>query len=245
MASKQNIITKVKGDLMKNIVMRGARLTGLCLCLIILFSCGGSKLLLTPIPPQIESMEGYASLRIKNEEGTAKSKFSFLFHLPSRCRIEASDFLGRTLYHIIISQEGAFFVVPSKQVFWKGKEEEIVSRFLGFQLNLNEMISLMNGEWDWANEKDRARLDEWVFERDNQGRVIIGRREELWFYMEEFIVNTPLAKTIVFKHPMNDGRVKILSVGFNNPIKEGAFSTSSLKQYQQKTWVEIEAILKK
>jgi hypothetical protein len=230
---------------MKNIAVLGVRMMGLFLCLMILFSCGGSKLLLTPIPPQIESMEGHASLRIKNEEGSAKSKFSFVFHLPSQCRIEASDFIGRTLYHIIISEEGAFFVVPSKQVFWQGKEEEIVSRFLGFRLNLNEMISLLNGEWDWKNEEDRARLDEWIFERDNQGRVVIGRREDLWFYMEEFIVNTTLARTIVFKHPLNEGRVKILNIGFNYPIQEGAFSTTSLMHYQQKTWAEIEALLQK
>jgi len=230
---------------MKNIVALGVRMTGLFLCLIVLFSCGGSKLLLTPIPPHIESMEGHASLRIKNEEGSAKSKFSFLFHLPSQCRIEVSDFIGRTLYHIIISEAGAFFVVPSKQIFWQGKEEEIVSRFLGFRLNLNEMISLLKGEWDWENEEDKVRLDEWLFERDNQGRVIIGRREDLWFYVEEFIVNTPLARTIVFKHPLNEGRVKILNIGFNIPIREGAFSIASLKHFQQKTWAEIEALLQK
>lgn len=230
---------------MKNIIVLGVRLTGLFLCLMILFSCGGTKLLLTPIPPKIESMEGYASLRIKNAEGTAKSKFSFIFRLPSQGRIEASDFLGRTLYHIVINEEGAFFVVPSKQVFWQGKEEEIVSRFLGFQLNLHEMISLVDGEWDWDNEKDRTRLDEWIFERDNQGRIIIGRRQDLWFFVEEFIVNTPLARTIVFKHPLNEGRVKILNIGFNNPVKEGAFSTSFVQNYQQKSWAEIEAILQK
>jgi len=236
---------KGKGDLMTKKVMLGARLTGLSFCLMILFSCGGSKLLLTPIPPEITSMEGYASLRIKNEEGSAKSKFSFLFRLPTQGRIEASDFLGRTLYHIIINEDGAFFVVPSKQVFWQGKEEEIVSRFLGFRLNLNEMISLMNGEWDWDDEEDRTRLEEWIFERDKQGRVVIGRREDLWFYVEEFIVNTPLARTIIFKHPMNDGRVRILSIGFNIPLREGAFSTSFLENYQQKSWAEIEALLQK
>jgi hypothetical protein len=230
---------------MKNVCVLALRWVGLCLCLVILFSCGGSKLLLTPIPPQIDSMEGYASLRLKNEEGSAKSKFSFLFHLPSQGRIEASDFLGRTLYHIIISEEGAFFVIPSKKIYWKGEEEEIVYRFLGFHLDLNEMISLMNGEWDWDSEEDKARLDEWIFERDNQGRVAIGRREELWFFVEEFIVNTSLARTIVFKHPMNDGRVRILNIGFNKPVKDGAFSTSFLQNFEQKTWAEIEAILQK
>jgi hypothetical protein len=230
---------------MKQLAASGFRIMGCCFCLMILFSCRSSRLLLTPIPPQIESMEGYASLRLKNAEGSAKSKFSFVFHLPSKGRIEASDFLGRTLYHIIISEEGAFFVVPSKRIFWQGKEEEIVYRFLGFQLNLNEMISLLNGQWDWDNEEDRARLDEWIFERDKQGRVVIGRREDLWFYVEEFIVNTPLARTIVFKHPLNDGRVKILNIGFNNPIKEGAFSTSFVNTFEQKSWDEIEALLQK
>ena len=230
---------------MKKFMVPSLRMIGLCLCVAFLLSCGSSKLLLTPIPPQIDSMEGYASLRLKNEEGSAKSKFSFLFHLPSKGRIESSDFLGRTLYHIIINDEGAFFAVPSKKVFWQGTEEEIVYRFLGFRLNLDEMISLMNGQWNWSDREDRARLDEWIFEQDKQGRVVIGRREDLWFYVEEFIVNTPLARTIIFKHPLNDGRVKILNIGFNKPIKEGAFSTSFLDAYQRKTWVEIEALLQK
>ena len=230
---------------MRKAVGASVRLMGLCFYLMILLSCAGSKLLLTPIPPQIDSMEGHASLRIKNEEGSSKSKFSFLFHLPSQGRIEATDFLGRTLYHIVICEEGAFFVVPSKQIYWKGKEEEIVYRFLGFQLSLKEMISLMNGEWDWESEEDKARLDEWIFERDKQNRIAIGRREELWFYVEEFIVNTSLARTIVFKHPMNEGRVRILNIGFNKPVKEEAFSTSFLQNYDQKSWAEIEAILQK
>ena len=116
---------------------------------------------------------------------------------------------------------------------------------MGFRLNLNEMISLMNGEWDWESEEDKARLDEWIFERDKQGRVAVGRREELWFYIEEFIVNTSLARTVVFKHPINEGRVRVLNIGFNKPVKEGAFSTSFLQRYKQKTWAEIEAILQK
>jgi hypothetical protein len=204
-----------------------------------------AKLLLTPIPPKVESMEGYASLRIQSEEGATRSKFSFLFNLPSRCRIEVSDFLGRSLYQILISEEGAFFIVPSKRVFWQGSEEEIVYRFLGFRLDLKEMISLLNNEWEWDKREDAAGPAKWIFERDKQGRVVIGRRGELWFYVEEFIVNTSLARAIVFKHPLSEGRMKILSIGFNKSFPEKAFSTEVLRGYQQKTWSEIEDLLQR
>ena len=236
---------RFKVTLEKEAILRRAFLFGISIFLMGLISCRPTQLLLTPIPPQVESMEGYASLRIKGETGATRSKFAFLFNLPSRCRIEVSDFLGRSLYQILINEEGAFFIVPSKKVFWQGSEEEIVYRFLGFRLNLKEMSSLLNNEWAWDKEEDAARMAEWIFERDKQGRVVIGRRGELWFYVEEFIVNTPLARTIVFRHPLNEGRVKVLSIGFNKSFPEEAFSMTVLMGYQQKTWAEIEDLIRR
>jgi len=188
-------------------------------------------------------MEGYASLRIEGEEGASRSKFAFLFDLPSRGRIEVSDFLGRSLYQIMINEKGAFFIVPSKKVFWQGSEEEIVYRFLGFRLNLKEMISLLNNEWEWESEADRSRLEEWVFERDNQGRIVIGRRGELWFHVQEFIVNTTLARTVVFRHPLNEGRIKILNIGFNKTVDQKIFAAAVLRGYKRESWADIEKIL--
>ncbi|MBN1223386.1 MAG: hypothetical protein JXB23_09055 [Candidatus Aminicenantes bacterium] len=225
--------------------MKSAKLIGMCLILIIVSSCMPSKLLLTPIPPKIETMEGYASLRIKGEEGATRSKFSFLFSLPSRGKIEVSDFLGRSLNQIMINEEGAYFIVPSKKVFWQGSEEEIVYRFLGFRLNLKEMISLLNNEWEWGDEEEASRLVEWVFERDKQGRIVIGRRGELWFYVQEFIVNTSLARTITFRHPLHEGSIRILNIAFNRPVNQETFATTLLRHYQQKTWDEIEELLRR
>lgn len=229
----------------KGETLRHAPVLAISIFLAGLVSCRPTQLLLTPIPPKIESMEGYASLRIQSEEGATRSKFAFLFNLPSRCRIEVSDFLGRSLYQILINEEGAFFVVPSKKVYWQGSEEEIVYRFLGFRLNLKEIISLLNNEWEWDQKAGAARTAEWIFERDKQGREVIGRRGEMWFYVEEFIVNTSLARTIVFRHPLSEGRMKILSIGFNKSFPEEAFSRAVLRGYQQKTWAEIEALLQR
>jgi hypothetical protein len=236
---------RLKSNWRKGEILRQATVLVISFFLTGLVSCRPTKLLLTPIPPKVESMEGYASLRIQSEEGATRSKFSFLFNLPSRCRIEVSDFLGRSLYQILINEEGAFFIVPSKKVFWQGSEEEIVYRFLGFRLNLKEMISLLNNEWGWVQEDGAARTAEWFFERDKQGREVIGRRGELWFYVEEFIVNTSLARAIVFRHPLSEGRLKILSIGFNKSFSEEAFSMAVLRSCQQKTWSEIEALLQR
>ena len=121
----------------------------LALALFVLICCRPSGVLLQPVPVNIDRIEGHASLKISGEQGSARSKFAFLFQLPHQGRIEVSDFLlGRTLYQIIIDGERAVFLIPSKRVYWEGGEEEIIDYFLGFRLSLDEMISLIKGKWE-------------------------------------------------------------------------------------------------
>jgi len=205
------------------------------------FSCTIPQTRISPPPPQIERIEGYASLRIESGDESARSKFSFLFQLPDRGRIDVSSFLGKTVYQIVIDNQTAFLLIPSKKVYWQGKEEEIVEKILGFRLNLDELISLMTGEWKVAEEKPWQRG--WILEQDEGGRIQAGQRVELGFEVIEFFPNTSVVRLLTFEHPLNRGRLKILAINFNQPLKEGVFSRQFLNRYQKKSWAEIEEML--
>jgi hypothetical protein len=205
--------------------------------------CHPSRISLSP-PSRIESIEGYASIRMRGDQGTVRSKFSFLFHLPHQARISFTDLLGRSVCQIIVDKEKAVFVIPSKRVYWQGEEEEIIDRFLGFRLSLDEVISLLNGEWDGGQggEKEKS-LEGWSFEKDKAGRIVFGQRGEFRFGVKEFFAKTPFARIIGFEDPLNKGSLKILSLSFNQPLKQESFSLSFLEGYKQKSWEEIEKIL--
>jgi hypothetical protein len=205
--------------------------------------CHPSKILLTP-PSRIESIEGYASIKMSGEQGLVRSKFSFLFRLPHQARISVTDLLGRAIYQIIVDEERAVFVLPSKRVYWQGQEEEIIDKFLGFRLSLNEVISLLSGEWkEGKGGEEEKSLGAWSFKKDETGRVVIGQRGEFRFEIKEFFSKTPFARLIGFEHPLNRGSLKILSLSFNQPIKQESFSFSFLDSYKRKSWEEIEKIL--
>jgi len=210
------------------------------LVLLSLSHCSTAPVLLTPVPPQIESMEGYASLSYDGAQGSAKTKFSFLFVSPDRGRIDASDFLGRAIYQVIITDDQAYFVLPSKKVYWRAVEQEIVFRFMGFYLSLEEMASLLSGRWPEDNEEGSR--SEWTLERDKQNRVVGGNRGELRFYVEKFVANTDIAHSIFFSHPLNEGHIKIRNIGFNQSLKKRVFSTGFIQRYEEKTWEEIQKL---
>lgn len=198
-----------------------------------------------PPPPQLHSLEGYASLILKNGQQTVRSKFSFFFDCPGDGLLDVSDFLGRTLYQIIITQKKAFFLVPSKKIYWQGEDEEIIDKFLGFRLNVYELMALLSGQWskiEIANNRDSWQ-QEWALKKDKQGRIISGRRGELEFEVQEFFRDTSVIRRLAFHHPWNSGYLKILSLRFNRSLKKQLFSLAFLSHYQQKSWAEIEKIL--
>jgi len=204
--------------------------------------CHPSRIFLSP-PSQIESIEGYASIRMIGDQGSVRSKFSFLFHLPHQAKITVSDFLGKGICEVIVEEERAVFVLPSKRVYWQGDEEEIIDKFLGFRMSLEEMISLLRGEWKEERGADEKNLDGWSFEKDEAGRIIAGQRGELRFEVKEFFAQTAFARIVGFEHPLNRGSLKILELSFNQPIKKESFSLSFLERYERKSWEEIEKIL--
>ena len=161
--------------------------------------------------------------------------------------MEVSNWFGKTLYQIIIVEENAFFVLPSKRVFWQGEEEEIIQKFLGFRVNLYEMISFLSGQWEASGitAQGRAWMESWNLEKDEKGRVLSGQRGELFFEVEEFFDQTPFARILNFHHPLSRGRLKTLQINLNRPIKKDAFSVAFLERFEEKSWAEIEKMFDK
>jgi hypothetical protein len=223
--------------------LRKAHIVAVCLALTILACCQSPPISLSPLPSRIERIEGHASLMITGNQGVARSKFSFLFQLPNRGRIDVSGALGRVLYRIVIYDGEAYFVVPSKKVYWQGQEEEIIDKFMGFRLNLTEMINLLSGTWSQEEMLRNEGLGNWTFVKDREGRIISGQREELWFEIKEFIGDTPFARRLIFEHPLSEGQVKVLSINLNRPVNEKVFSKKFVEKYQSRTWAEIQELL--
>lgn len=221
--------------------------TSLILALFGLISCRPTGVLLQPVPENIDRIEGHASIKISGEQGSARSKFAFLFQLPHQGRIEVSDFLlGRTLYQIIVDKERAVFFVPSKKVYWEGAEEEIMDYFLGFRLSLDEIISLIQGRWGERPRegKHEGETDTWNLIKDERGRILGGSRGSLRFEVKEFLSGSAIPRILIFQHPVNSGRLKMLRVDFNRPAKKkDVFSLSFLDDYRRVSWEEIEKIL--
>ena len=226
-------------------VFKASLFTMLSLALFFLVNCRPSRVFLLPLPSKIKRIEGYASIRITGDQGSARSKFSFLFQLPHQGRIEVSSLFGRTLYQIIVDEDKAVFILPSKKVYWQGEEEEIIDKLLGFRLNLYEMINLLSGKWEdrELETKNEKSLGSWNFIKDEKGRIKSGQRGKFHFEIKEFIQNTPFARILTFNYLQSRGRLKILNINLNQPIKKGAFSLSFLDKYKRKSWAEIEKIL--
>lgn len=223
--------------------MRKVLWSGSCLLFFFLSACQHAPISLGPLPSRIETIEGHASLRISGDQGSSRSKFAFVFQLPNRARIEVSGALGRVLYRILIVEGGAYFIVPSKRVYWQGREEQIIDKFLGFQLNLSEMINLLSGRWRKGGEEIEAIAEGWSLEKTQDGRIVSGQRGDLWFKITEFIDNTPFAQRLVFEHPLSSGQLKMLSMGLNKPVNEKVFSQQFLERYVPKTWEEIQELV--
>lgn len=224
--------------------MNRLRLAGCFFALMLLISCSLSRWTPPPLPSRIERLEGYASLRVRGEGGTAKSKFSFLFELPHQGRIDVTSVLGKTIYQIFIEEKQAFLVIPSKRVYWQGEEEEIIDKFFGFRLCLEDLVSLFSGQWKRSGrDSGESWREGWVLEKDGQGRIIRGFKEDLIFEVEEFFKNSSVIRLLTFRHPLSSGRLKILAINFNQPLKERVFALIFLKKYKRKTWAEIEEML--
>ena len=120
---------------------------------------------------------------------------------------------GTTKAQILIFSDISYLTIPEKKVYWEGSTEEIMKVFLGFDLDLVEIKALLTGKW--------------------------GKNLKGW----EFFRDTVVPKIINFSYAEGYGKIKILKIKFNQPIKSGVFSKFFVKYYQKKTLDEIMEML--
>jgi len=199
-----------------------------------LWSCRPVRPVFSPLPPQVRSIEGYASFRLNREGAAVKSRFSFVFLLPDRGRIEVSDPLGRTVSLLFIEKEKAYFVLPRKHAYWKSSREEVLAKLLGFSLTPEEITSLLTGK--------AGQMQGWVTEEDRRGRAVRGRRDDLQFEIRQFYSSSSLPQLLLLSRAADRGSLKILRLNFNQPLKDEAFKLAFLEDaaYAATTWEGIE-----
>jgi len=199
-----------------------------------LFSCLPSNPAVTPVPSTVESMEGFATLRLARGGETAKSKLSFLFRLPGQGRVEVIDPLGRTASILFLDGEEAYLVLPGRRAYWKSSRDEVMSKLLGFALGLEDLAHILTGRGDL--------LSGWTLERDSQGRVIRGRSEDVQFEVRQFFEESPIPRLLVLIRAEDRGSLRILRLSFNQPLKEKAFQLFFLEEsgYRAAEWNEVE-----
>jgi hypothetical protein len=190
-------------------------------------------------PADVRAVEGYGSASVESLDAFVRGRFAFRFERPAAGRIEAFDPLGRTLYVLVFRGERAWFVVPSKRVYWENAAVEIMNRWLGFSLNPEDVVRLLSGRWDDA----AGGSGEWQFIRDAQGRVTAGERGGLRFEVREFFPGAGAPRIIAFEDFAAAGRLRVLEARFNPPARDAGADLAFLETFSPVTWAELEALL--
>jgi outer membrane biogenesis lipoprotein LolB len=209
-------------------------LTGLLGLIAALAACAGRAPVLVPPPYGVEAVEGFGSASMRGEDVAVKGKFAFLFRRPGLGRVEAVDPIGRTAFLMIFREDRAYFVVPGKKAYAEEGPEAMMKKFLGISLPPDEALRLLSGTW-----ADAGAGSGWSVEQDERGRVARGERNGFAFTVREFFPGAGVPRDIGLSGPETSGRMKVLKLGFNPPLREAAFDVSFLRGYVLKTWAEI------
>ena len=211
------------------------------LAALLLPACRPPRAFVGPVPADIREIEGDASLRVMREGRTSRSRFAFVLEPSRRGRVTVTGVLGAAAAEIVLSGPDGYFVLPSEKAYWKAAPEEIVEKFLGFPLSLDEMSGLICGRWPAGpgNEPPPG----WTLDRDGEGRITAGRKGRLEFTVLEFFPGSPVPKVLDYRDPGSQGRLTVRSIEFNGPGASGAFDLDFLRAFSAKSWEEIRRIL--
>ncbi|MDH7513234.1 MAG: lipoprotein insertase outer membrane protein LolB [Clostridiales bacterium] len=220
------------------IILSAVVLIGIGVAVFCATSCHPGPPRFSPLPPEVISIEGYASLRLTRGGETAKSRLSFIFVLPDRGRIEALDPLGRTISILLMDNEEAFLVLPSKKAYWRAGRDEALAKLLGFELSPKEITDILSGNAD--------AMSGWELEQDGQGRTVRGERDSLRFDVKQFFGKSALPQLLALSRGGEKGSLRIIRLNFNQPLKDAVFERAFLwdEAYRPTTWAEMEKWLK-
>jgi hypothetical protein len=210
---------------------------------LLLFSCRPPRTFLGPVPAEVHEIEGDASLKITRNGETSRTRFAFVLEISRRGRVVVTDFLGGVAAEIVLAGDDGYFVLPSEKVYWKAGPAEIVEKFLGFPLTLDEMAGLICGRWP-AGMEDGTPFRRWSFERDGDGRTRAGRKNGLEFTVSEFFPGSQVPRTVDFRDAFGSGRLTVRGIEFNGLGAERAFNLDFIRAFSPKSWEEIGRILR-
>jgi len=221
---------------------RGAIATGTLVLLVLVLAgaCAVRPPRLVPPAGIVESVEGFGSASVAGPEATIRGKFGFVFRRPGLGRIEAVDPIGRTAFLIHVRDGRAWFVVPNRKIYAEDDARVMMERVLGLALSPDEAISLLTGAW-----RDGAAGDEdgWRVERDDRGRVGRGASGPYSFTVRTWFPGDAVPREIAVAGPEASGRIKVLKLGFDPPVRAEVFETGYLRAFAPKTWNEILELL--
>ena len=110
----------------------------------------------------------------------------------------------------------------------------MTEKLLGFDFSVEELAGLLTGG---AEE-----LPGWTLDRDERSRLSGGRRGELAFMVRGYFDDGRLPQTIELSKGPDRGALRVISLRFNQPVREEAFRLSFLSddRYRAVSWTEIE-----
>jgi hypothetical protein len=202
-------------------------------------SCRPSRPVLGPVPSEIRTLEGYASLRYSRGGASAKSRLAFLLAPPGRGRLEVLGPLNQRLFEVSIDEPDAVLILPSKRAYWRGPRADVFETGLGFPLDLPEIAALLLGRWE---NLDAGRG--WTLDRDAAGRAAAGRRPGFEFRIEEFFPSAAIARRLSFRGDESAGTLTLLSIEFNASDPEARIGSSLPPGYARVPRAEMEKLLR-
>jgi len=211
--------------------------------LFFLAACVSGPPLLSPPPAHVETLDGFGSLSLRGAGGYLRGRFSFLFSLPDKGRIEVLDPFGRTRAVLIFLDGAAYMLLPSRKAYWTGPEEELIENFLGFGLRARDLAGLLGGQWLASKAPAGGESGGWAFERDRDGRAAVGIKGGFRFNVEEFFGKTSVPKSVGIFRAGEPGRLRVLQIRFNRPPRGDVYGLSVLGGLDRRTWAEMEELL--
>ncbi len=201
-------------------------------------ACRPAKPALGPVPSEIRTLEGFASIRYSRGGASAKSRLAFLLAPPGRGRIEVLGPLNQRVFEVSVDEPDAVLILPSKRAYWRGPRDEVFETGLGFPLSLPETAALILGRWG------RMGLDNgWALDLDADGRAYAGRRPGFEFRVEEFFPAASIARKLTFRGGQSAGTMTILSIEFNASDPESRIGSSIPPGYARVSRADMEKML--
>jgi hypothetical protein len=208
-------------------------------CCVLAAACRPARPALGPVPAEIHSVEGYASIRYSRGGGSAKSRLAFLLVPPGGGRLEALGPLNRSLFQVFIDEPDAVLVVPSKKAYWRGPRPEVLDSGLGFSLSLEEIAGILCGRFDGP-----AFRSGWALDRDGERRVSAGRGKDFEFRVDEFFGGSTVPRRLTFLGSESSGTLTLLSLDFNSADADARIRASLPPGFARLSRAEMEKLLR-